>query len=602
MPPPSNKADAAFKMLEQHDYPGASRAFLALVQRHPNDPIYRTVLSSCFYRLGQHAAAVFHAQHALKIGGGDERVMSDAAQMLAKAGKPYEAISHLERACAEHPEWAYLRATLGLLYEGDQKLEDAERVLHESVAVDPHLVWSRLGLANLLAHQGRADEALTEFEHIIENFPPEQAVLENAAFVSNAAQQATPARVFRFHAALGRHFALNASELGFEFPATDDPDRPLRVAFVTHDCNNHAASYFMEPALRHLKREGLHVSVYYTGGGVDDATRHLASLPDEFISVPNMVSVALARRIFADKVDILIDTNGWTSGHRLHAFQTRPAPVQVTWLGYPNTTGLPAMDYRIVDSITDPPGAERFASEQLLRLDPCFLCYSPITSRPWIVPADWNPPARAEDDARPITFGSFNNLTKITDTALQAWARIVRAVPGSRLLVKGRGLAQQRIRDRFALRLTSAGVPDGCWDVMPQHASAVEHLSTYTAIDIALDTFPYNGTTTTCETLLMGVPLVTMRGDRHVSRVGASLLTTLGEQGLVAGSIEEYVDVATSLAQDRPRLGAYHRTLAARFLSSPICDGKAFADRLAGALRAVWRARCERGVGARGTM
>lgn len=584
-------------MLGDHDYEGAGRAFLALVTKAPKDPVYRTVLASCLFRTGQHAAAVFHAEQALKYCGNDEKITSDAAQILAKAGKPDEAIACIERACAAHADWALLRATLGLLYEGSQKYEEAERVLRESVAIDPHSVWSHLGLANLLANSGRSDEALDAFDRIIEQFAPEQAVLENAAFVSNSSQAASPQRVFKYHAALGRHFALHAHDLDFAFPRTDDEERPLRVAFVTHDLNNHAASFFMESVLRFLPRPGLSVTVYSTGGGKDDATRMLEALPDETVHLPNISSVALARRIYADKVDVLIDTSGWTSGHRLHAFQTRPAPVQITWLGYPNTTGLPAMDYRIVDSTTDPAGAERFATEHLIRLDPCFLCYTPITSRPWIVHPGWKPPARSHDPSRPITFGSFNNLTKITDAAVAAWATIVNAVPGSRLLVKGRGLAQQKARDAFAARLVRAGLQEGRWDVMPQHASAADHLATYASIDIALDTFPYNGTTTTCETLLMGVPLVTLRGDRHVSRVGASLLTAVGERGLIAETLDEYARIATGLALDPDRLRGLHGSLSQRFLESPVCDGRAYADRFAAAVRSVWRTRCVQGVG-----
>jgi protein O-GlcNAc transferase len=299
-----------------------------------------------------------------------------------------------------------------------------------------------------------------------------------------------------------------------------------------------------------------------------------------------MSDEALAERIRHDGIDILVDLVGHTAMNRLLVFARRPAPIQVTWLGYPNTTGLTAIDYRLVDAVTDPEGeADALASETLVRLPGGFLCYGGHGGAPAPGPA----PCLATGT---VTFGSFNSPPKLSAATLDAWAQVLARLPESRLLLKGKPFADAATRALYLGRLAERGVaPErvelAAW--LPDQA----HLALYDRIDIALDPFPYNGTTTTCQALWMGVPVVALRGDRHASRVGASLLTQIGLTDLIADSVEAYVETAIALAGDPARLADLRHSLRPRMAASPLCDATGFARKIEQAYRTMWQRWCE---------
>ncbi|HEY6837624.1 MAG TPA: hypothetical protein VI389_02660, partial [Geobacteraceae bacterium] len=298
--------------------------------------------------------------------------------------------------------------------------------------------------------------------------------------------------------------------------------------------------------------------------------------------VHGMGDAALADLIRADGIDILVDLAGHTSGNRLRMFTLKPAPVQVTWLGYPATTGLAAMDYRITDAVADPEGsADRLHTERLVRLSHGFLCYAPPQEAPPL-----SPPPCEENGF--ITFGSFNNPAKMGRETLNLWGDVLRDVPGSRLFLKNKIFAEKKTCRFFLDRLAEAGIQPQRVTFAPHTPSLEGHLGCYGSVDIALDTFPYNGTTTTCEALWMGVPLVTLSGDRHASRVGSSLLSRLGLEELVARTPEEFGVLTVGLASDRARLTALRSTLRGRMQTSPLCDTTLFAMQMEAAYRQMW--------------
>jgi predicted O-linked N-acetylglucosamine transferase (SPINDLY family) len=304
--------------------------------------------------------------------------------------------------------------------------------------------------------------------------------------------------------------------------------------------------------------------------------------------MPGAPSEAVAAQVVHDRIDILIDAMGWTELQRMAVFEPRSAPVQMTWLGYPNTTGLPSMDYRILDEITDPPGSEALCTEKLLRLPGCFVCYQPEADAPEPqMTKALSDPASGE----PITFGSFNRLSKVRPATARTWGAILKAVPGSRLMLKS-SLVSEDVKAEYLREFAGAGVgPERLvWSSYVFGPKA--HLSMYHQVDIALDSFPYNGTTTTCEAAWMGVPVVTLTGRTHRERVGTSLLTALGLTELIAPTREKFIEIAADLAKDRSRLAEYHRSLRGRMSSSGLCDAKGFARKLEAALRGAWRARC----------
>ena len=295
----------------------------------------------------------------------------------------------------------------------------------------------------------------------------------------------------------------------------------------------------------------------------------------------------LAARLDADRIDIALDLAGHTGHNSVRMFALRMAPVQVSAIGYPDTTGLAQMDYRIVDSYTDPrePAVDARATEKLYRLDPCFLCYRPPDEAPL--------PARdAADPGTGPVFGSFNASHKHNRQLIGVWARILKEVPNATMVLKAQDLSEG-VAARLLSRFAAAGISPDRVHIMESTKSLAEHLSAYGQVDVALDPFPYNGTTTTCEALWMSVPVVALAGRTPASRVGVSLLTNAGIPELIAQSEDEYVRLATDLISDAPRLAAYRSTLRDRLAVSAIGDAKGYAQRLGAAFRNMWRAYCK---------
>jgi predicted O-linked N-acetylglucosamine transferase (SPINDLY family) len=277
---------------------------------------------------------------------------------------------------------------------------------------------------------------------------------------------------------------------------------------------------------------------------------------------------------------VLVDLAGHTGEYRLPVLNRRPAPIVCTYLGYPNTTGVPGVGYRIVDHLTDPPGA--MATEELVRLDGCFVCYQP--------PAD-APDVPVPQRAAPV-FGSYNALPKMRPAVVDLWSRILREVPGSRLVLKNAALGAESTRRRVLAAFEACAVPPERLDLLAPETALGGHLAQYGRVDVALDPFPYNGTTTTCEALWMGVPVVTLEGRAHAGRVGLSLLSAVGLGELVARTPDEYLRIAADLAADRPRLAELRRTLRDRVRTSVLTDAGSMARRLEDAYRRMWRRWC----------
>jgi predicted O-linked N-acetylglucosamine transferase (SPINDLY family) len=365
-----------------------------------------------------------------------------------------------------------------------------------------------------------------------------------------------------------------------------DPDRRLRIGYVSSDLNRHPVGRFLLPLLEHHDKTQVEVFAYAQVRVPDETTQQLRSFIDVWRNILGLSDAATAELIRQDQIDILVDLAGHTSSNRLLVFAQKPAPVQVSYLGYPASTGLSTIDYRLTDALADPPGmTESRYSECLLRLPHCAWCYQPAASTPPIgdLPAIRN---------GHITFGSFNNFSKVNEPLLEWWAEILRQVPGSRLLLKAKSFAaesvQQKVRNAFLRR----GITTDRLTLYP-FVQANDHLGMYGQVDIALDTFPYHGTTTTCEALWMGVPVITLAGQAHVSRVGVSLLTHAGMPEWIAADADEYVFKAIQLANDLPALTNIRLKIREQMMQSPLMDAATFARNIETAYRQIWRSWTE---------
>jgi predicted O-linked N-acetylglucosamine transferase (SPINDLY family) len=364
-----------------------------------------------------------------------------------------------------------------------------------------------------------------------------------------------------------------------------DPERRLRVGYVSGDFVEHAMSYSVEPLLAHHDRSQVEVVCYANNAHQDQVTDRLRQHADAWHRVAGLPDDATAALVREHGIDVLVDLAGHTALNRLMVFARKPAPVQVAWLGYVTTTGLSAMDYRLTDAVVDPPGmTERHYTETLVRL-PCVSVFRPAPESPPVNPL----PALAGGRLR---FASLNHLAKVTPEVIGVWARVLAAAPESVLIIVNAG--DPLVRERLARAFAQHGVPAERLDFRAR-LSLGGFLALHHEVDLALDPFPYNGGATSCHSLWMGVPFVTLAGDRYMARMGASLLDAAGLPELVARTPDEYVALATRLADDRSRLAALRGSLRERLAASPLMNAPEFARSVERAYRRMWQAWCEGG-------
>jgi predicted O-linked N-acetylglucosamine transferase (SPINDLY family) len=467
------------------------------------------------------------------------------------------------------------------------KLEEAEAACRKALALDDVCVEAHTLLGCALVEGGRYGEGIRSLRDALELDPGFVNAMSKFLMVMHYSPHFSGRRILEESLQWQERLQHHSETKRHRFAALSGDVERIRVGYLSSDFRTHSVSYFLAPLLEFHDRKRFEITCYASVGRPDRMTERLRGLSEHWRDVASLDTDELAKQIHTDGIHVLVDLSGHTGDNRLPVFTLRPAPVQVTWLGYPGTTGLAAMDYRLTDVLSEPPGADSLYSERLVRLPGGFLCYGPPDDAP---PVGSLPLLRNGY----VTFASFNNLAKITDQVISLWARILQTVEGSRLIVKSRFCADDATCRRVIARFQSKGAPVERIELRPFSAATSQHLAMYDEVDIALDTFPYNGTTTTCEALWMGVPVVTLSGDRHSGRVGTSILTTLGLETLVSRSEEEYLNICRGLASDIDTLGDLRDSLRLRMQSSTLCDGKGFARKVERAFRMMWRNRLKK--------
>lgn len=497
-----------------------------------------------------------------------------------------EAIACHENVAVLRPDYARGWYNFGLTLSFVGRFGDALHCHDRALAADPNYAPARFGRAQALREHHRVAEAVAEYDAGLALDPAAHEARSHRLLALHYLETITRERLFAEHVAYGRALGRLPERA---LPNAPEPARRLRVAILSPDLREHSCAYFIEPLLRHLDREQFELYLYHDHFREDAVSARLRSLAVVWRNFVGQPGDAVEAAIRADAPDILVDLAGHSGmTHRLLLFARRLAPVQITYLGYPDTTGVPAMDYRFTDAIADPVGeADGFATEQLVRFAPTAWTYAPPPDAPPVHPTPCLERAR-------VTFGCFNTPAKITDSAIALWAQVLAAVPGARLRLKGAGFGDPANRARFAERFAPHGVAAERLEFVERTASTAAHLACYHDIDIALDTAPYNGTTTTCEALWMGVPVISLAGDRHMARVGASLLAAAGHPEWTAASPEDYVARAAELAGDPARLATLRAGLRADLARGPLLDHAGQAGLFGAALRRIWGDWCER--------
>ena len=497
-----------------------------------------------------------------------------------------EAIANFRRALALKPDFALLHLNLGTALKDKNRLDEAITCYKKALSLKPDYAEAHNGLGNALINQGKPNDAIACYRQALSVKSDYNLAHSNLLLCLNYLHDISQKELYEEAQEWDQQHGQPLLEKNFLYENSRDPNRRLRIGYVSSDFKEHSVSNFIEPVLSSHNRQNVEVYCYANVLRPDERTRRFRDMADSWYSIAGIPDDAVVERLRRDKVDILVDLGGHTAQNRLLVFACKPAPVQVTWLGYPNTTGLQTMDYRFTDAVADPPGeADTLHTEKLFRLLHGFLCFQPHTSAPEVGPL----PCR---ELGYITFGSFNKLAKITPEVIRSWAGILRAVPGSRLLLKAGSLTDPYTRQRYMELFAEEGIAADRLELHGWLPGKRDHLEFYHRVDIGLDPFPYNGTTTTCEALWMGVPVITFCGNRHAGRVGASIMHQAGLRELVADSPAAYSGLAVSLAQDRSRLSALRNSLRLKMRKSPLVDKALFTETLEKAYREMWRKWC----------
>ena len=559
---------------------GLARSVLA---READNVDALQLLSAALLAQGETQEGIACLRRAAELAPESAETQANLAAVLARTGDMAGAIDAYQRAVGLRAELVSAWNGLALLLKALGRYDEAEACCRSGLKADPRHAPLHHTLAGALFEQGRVDEAIPEVRTALEIEPGTPTVHSDLLRMLNYAEAQDPAAVYREHRAWAERHAAALEQAAP--PQRNDPgsNRRLRVGFVSPYFLKHAMTFFFESFVEQHDRERLEIILYADVQQPDEYSARLQRHGAAWRKTFNLSDEELARLIRGDAVDILVDLSGHTPRNRLLAFARRPAPIQVTWNGYPNTTGMAGMDYRITDAACDPEGTtEHLHSEKLVRLPAIYMTWRP----PHDAPAPEPLPALSNDN---ITFGSFNSCFKITPSLVGLWGRILSAVPGSRLMLLtiSHGAAELRVRQLFAAQ----GVAPDRLEILPR-LSHQDFLAAHQRADIALDTFPYHGTTTSCFSLWMGLPMVVLAGAVHASRVGVSLLTNIGLPQLVAQNGDEYVEIATRLATDLPALARLRTDLRGMMLRSPLTDGAGGARALEHAFGEMFGAWC----------
>jgi protein O-GlcNAc transferase len=576
--------------------------------------------ASRLYRSGNLQQAKEIYQQIVRFDACNHEALNALGRIMLETGDHVAALQLVNQAVTCNPGFAEAHFTLGNVLRVHKRFEAAIAGYLRAIEIDPAHAEAYNYLGNSYFALGEVDKAFDSYQRALELRPDYAEAHNNMGNVLNLKCD-IDAALMSYHKALSLRpelskvhsnilFSMNylprfsAKDIYEESRRWDEQhgsnpsglctrtvtdvriDRRLRVGYLSPDFYTHPVSFFCEPLFAAHDRDLVEVYCYSDVAVADLVTRRLKSLADSWCNTSAMPDEILIEQIRNDQIDLLVDLCGHTSMNRLALFARKPAPIQITWLGYPATTGLQSMDYRLTDAVADPEGeADICHSEKLFRLPDGFLCYAPLRSAPKVSSLPFS-------DNGFITFGSFNNLPKLTSEVLQLWAELLRRIPQAKLLLKNKYCANVSIRRRLIETFCQLGIAESRIIVVPAEPSIQAHLALYGRVDISLDPFPYNGTTTTFESLWMGVPTVTLSGERHSGRVGASILTRLGLDGLIASNPQEYLDIAQELSRDTGRLATLRASLRARLAGSSLCDAQLFTGNVETAYREMWLRFC----------
>ena len=537
---------------------------------------------SILHALGRYDAALTAFDQALET---EESVfaLNGVGLVELDTGLPKAALAAFDRALALAPNdfdaLFYRTQALEALGRFDEALDGYRAVLDKRPSFAPAIN----NIGKIKREMGLIDEAIAALRKATAAAPDNAEIYSNLLLTLLYDPAQEPDRLVEEHAEWGRRFGRPPGRCR-DWPNDPDPARPLRVGLVSAEFCRHAVGGWLLAALQSLDREQYQLVGYSSRAREDDMTPCFKTLTTDWRSVAGLDDLSLASQIRRDRIDILIDISGHTALNRLPCFALKPAPVQATWLGYPFTTGLDAIDYAIMDDIAVRPGEEHRFFEQVIRLTPSRFPYEPPPALPDVT----EPPALRQGW---VTFGSFNNIAKLSATVLALWCRILLETPSARLILKSPALSNPAVATRIRTAICGTGISDGRLELRGA-SDNLGVLHEYGDIDIALDPFPFGGGATSCEALVMGLPIVTLPSWQPVSRQTETCLAAIGRREWVAADADGYAAIAARLARNPQTLERARQTQRQAFLQSAICDKRTFGAELDKQMRRMWKHYC----------
>lgn len=574
----------AHVLMLQNRRPEAVTAFCRAIAIEPNYVAAHINLARAYQQDRDFDSAATTFRRALELQSDNVTATIGLGVIHWEQGNMRESLALLEKAVELGPHDSEAHLQLGNVHLAQRRFYEATDCFENAVTAKPTSVDAHNNLGVTCKERGLLSEAVAHFRRALEINPDCVNARSNLLSSLSYDPDTDCESLFEEHRRFGIIHEQSRPPAGMVHHDRG-LDRRLKIGYVSPDFRNHSVAFFLEPILRNHDRGAVETTCYAQVEQPDRRTVVFQSLADHWRNTVGMSATQLADAIRADRIDILVDLAGHTSGNRITVFAKNPAPIQVSYLGYGATTGLRAMDYRLTDAMADPVGTERYYTEQLIRLPGGFCCYQPPENAPPVAPA----PVIKNGY---VTFGSFNHLSKLSSEVIEAYSWILRKTPHSRLLLKNRAFHEPETCDRYQRKFAALGIEEERLELLGLTGAAVDHLKMYGRVDIALDTFPYTGATTTCEALWMGVPVVTLLGQSFVGRISASLLTQIGLTELITPSREAYLKTACLLANNPEVLVSLRGNLRSMMRESSLGDARGLTHHIESAYRSMWHRWC----------
>ena len=577
-----NNLGNAYKGVERFDE--AFDAYTRALNLRPEHTDAHDNLARLHQTRGETQQAMHHYQKTLQLKPLNPRSWNNYGTLLLDQGATPEALKAFDTAISQRADYSRAWNNRGTALRALGKPTEAEAAFRRAVEIEPGLTQALNNLGEAIGVQGRSDEAMTILREVIAQAPKEAAIHSNYLMQLLYHPGTTMSELAAAHREWNARHAAPLRPTHVTWPQTRDPARRIRIGFVSADFNRHPVGCIMLPMVAHLDRGAFEVCGYATKPAFDPVQQQLRQSSDQWHEVSRLLDDALCQKIRADQIDVLVDLSGHTAHHRLSVFARRAAPVQVSWAGYQATTGLDEMDYLVTDQHMSPAGDDQHYNEKVVRLAEAAWCCH-IDNPPQEI---GQPPARTRGA---VTFASFNNPSKLSPDVIYTWAAVLRATPGSRLILKYRGLNDPGVVERFRQRFQAAGISADRVDFRGQ-TPFQQMLAEYGEADIALDPFPFNGGMTSLIALRMGLPVVTLPGVTIASRQTISMLNNVGVVDTIARDRDDYVAIAARLAGDLDLLSGLRAKLSQQITQTAFLDPKKFVPAWSAAIRTMWTAWC----------